>query len=87
MADVTNAFKATVKAVKSRLKSQGTATSSDTNILPTSKQRGDFETKARDVVSEARVLCALINMQYATQNGQIESSARIQLRILDLFYL
>ncbi|KAK7109974.1 syntaxin-18-like [Littorina saxatilis] len=50
MADVTNAFKATVKAVKSRLKSQGNAAGdSVTNILPTAKHRGEFETKAREV--------------------------------------
>ena len=55
MADVTNAFKATVKAVKSRLKLQGNIASGDaiTSILPTAKQRGDFEKKARDVVSWA----------------------------------
>jgi hypothetical protein len=49
MADITNVFKATVKAVKSR---QGNGPGGDviTNILPTSKHRGDFETKARDVV-------------------------------------
>lgn len=46
-------FKATVKAVKSRLKVQGEVTSGDSKnvILPTAKHRGDFETKARDVVS------------------------------------
>lgn len=52
MADVTNVFKANVKAVKSRQKlhDQKTNTSSKSNILPTAKQRGDFETKARNLV-------------------------------------
>lgn len=52
MADITNVFKATVKAVKSRQKSQGNGPRGDvlTNILPTSKHRGDFETKAGEVV-------------------------------------
>lgn len=54
MADVTNVFKANVKAVKSRQKlhDQKTNTSSKSNILPTAKQRGDFETKARNLVRE-----------------------------------
>ncbi|XP_076460902.1 syntaxin-18-like [Babylonia areolata] len=51
MADVTSAFKATVKAVKSRIKVQGGNVDTTTNILPASKQRGDFETKAREVTS------------------------------------
>ncbi|KAL8605991.1 hypothetical protein ACOMHN_067173 [Nucella lapillus] len=51
MADVTNAFKATVKAVKSRMKVQGANIDTTTNIFPASKQRGDFETKAREVTT------------------------------------
>ena len=52
MADITNVFKATVKAVRSRSKAVGDGSAGDsvTNILPTSKNRGEFETKARDVV-------------------------------------
>lgn len=53
MADVTNLFKATVKAVKSSNKLQKDSTHDQTqnSIFPAVKQRGDFESKARDVVS------------------------------------
>ena len=64
MVDVTNAFKATIKAVKSRLKSQGNAASGElaTSIFPAAKQRGDFEKKARNVVSFVCFLLSVFSM-------------------------
>ncbi len=51
MMDVTNLFKATVKAVKSRNKILGEGIDNDKSTILTSKRkRGDFEVKAKDVV-------------------------------------
>ncbi|KAK6185340.1 hypothetical protein SNE40_007594 [Patella caerulea] len=50
--DVTNLFKATVKSVKSRNKLSGENGSGDkSSILGHTRKKGDFETKAKDVVS------------------------------------
>ncbi|XP_053407304.1 syntaxin-18-like [Mercenaria mercenaria] len=53
MADVTNLFNATVKSIKSRNKAQGKGTRKDekSSIFPAAKNRGQFETTAREVVS------------------------------------
>lgn len=54
MADVTNVFKATVKALRTRKKATGDVTKNSqtfTNILPSSKLKGDFEKKSKEVVS------------------------------------
>ncbi|XP_056004370.1 syntaxin-18-like isoform X2 [Ostrea edulis] len=54
MADVTNVFKATVKALRSRKKFTGDVqhkSQTFTNILPSSKHKGDFERKSKEVVS------------------------------------
>lgn len=53
MADVTNVFKATVKALRTRKKATGDVTKNSqtfTNILPSSKLKGDFEKKSKEVV-------------------------------------
>lgn len=54
MADVTNVFKATVKALRTRKKVPGDVTQKPkafTNILPSTKNKGDFERKSKEVVS------------------------------------
>lgn len=52
MSDVTSLFKATVKTVKSRNKiSKDSDKKEFTNIFPTSKQKSDFETTAKGLVS------------------------------------
>ncbi|XP_060072961.1 syntaxin-18-like [Ylistrum balloti] len=57
MADVTNLFKATIKTVKSRNKvlgdfaNGGKKNNSSNSIFPASKQKGDFEQKAKEMVS------------------------------------
>ena len=48
--DVTNVFKATVKAVKSRNKALGEPDNDKSSILNTARHKGDFEMKAKDVV-------------------------------------
>ncbi|XP_062567522.1 syntaxin-18-like [Saccostrea cucullata] len=52
MADITNVFKATVKALRTRKKFTGDGQKSQTftNILPSSKHKGDFEKKSKEVV-------------------------------------
>nr|XP_022286362.1 syntaxin-18-like isoform X2 [Crassostrea virginica] len=53
MADVTNVFKATVKALRTRKKVPGDVTQKPkafTNILPSTKNKGDFERKSKEVV-------------------------------------
>ncbi|XP_064601039.1 syntaxin-18-like [Liolophura sinensis] len=50
MSDITNLFKATVKTVKSKNRVLGTGEKDKCNILSYSRQKGDFETKAKDVV-------------------------------------
>ena len=59
MADVTNVFKATVKALRTRKKVQGDVTQKPkafTNILPSTKNKGDFERKSKEVVSKTCLL-------------------------------
>lgn len=52
MTDVTNLFKATVKTLKSRKKIlTGKNDAVTTEILPVSKQRCDFEMKAKELVN------------------------------------
>lgn len=52
MTDVTNLFKATVKTLKSRKKTlNGKNDAVTTEILPVSKQRCDFEMKAKELLS------------------------------------
>lgn len=52
MSDVTNLFKATVKTLKSRNKIfKESEKKVFTNIFPTSKQKSDFETTAKGLVS------------------------------------
>lgn len=55
MTDITPLFKATVKAVKARLKAQGEVSASDKSILGTSKQKSEFSVKAKDVVCDEYV--------------------------------
>ncbi|XP_061194915.1 syntaxin-18-like [Saccostrea echinata] len=52
MADITNVFKATVKALRTRKKFTGDGQKSQTftNILPSSKHKGDFERKSKEIV-------------------------------------
>lgn len=52
MSDITNLFKATIKAVKTRLKTQGVTTGVDKSILPVNRQKTDFSTKAQQVVAD-----------------------------------
>ena len=61
MADITNLFKATVKALKSRLKAQGLITGPDKSILP-SKKSSEFGSNSKLVVS-----------LYSVSNGQPEN--------------
>ncbi|XP_046337399.2 syntaxin-18-like [Haliotis rufescens] len=49
--DITNLFKATVKAVKSRNKVIGEPDNDKSTILSTKRKKGDFEVKAKDVVN------------------------------------
>lgn len=51
MADISNVFKATVKAINSRNKSLNESHSAETSSILNKKQRGDFEVKARSLVS------------------------------------
>ncbi|XP_074640339.1 syntaxin-18-like [Tubulanus polymorphus] len=55
MADITNLFKATVKAVRSRQKAQNKQKDAEKNhqqhhIFPTSRQKSEFSQKAKDLV-------------------------------------
>lgn len=67
MADVTNVFKATVKALRTRKKVTGDVSKNSqtfTNILPSSKLKGDFEKKSKEVVSTVimnRISCKFLN--------------------------
>lgn len=67
MADVTNVFKATVKALRTRKKATGDVTKNSqtfTNILPSSKLKGDFEKKSKEVVSTVimnRISCKFLS--------------------------
>jgi len=59
MADITPLFKATVKAIKARLKAQGEVTAPDKSILGTSKQKSEFSVKAKNVVCAKFVMKSL----------------------------
>ncbi|KAK3094420.1 hypothetical protein FSP39_001550 [Pinctada imbricata] len=51
MADVTNVFKAVIKAQKSKNKALNGTEENDKTIFPPSKHRGEFETKSRQLVA------------------------------------
>ncbi|XP_060581906.1 syntaxin-18-like [Ruditapes philippinarum] len=53
MADITNLFNATIKSLKTRHKAQGKVPKKDEKhpIFPTAKNRGQFETTSKEVVS------------------------------------
>ena len=50
MADITNLFKATLKTVRTRLKSQGAKLEPDKSILGNKKKPSDFSSKAQRMV-------------------------------------
>ena len=68
MADITPLFKATVKAVKARLKAQGEISHPDKSILGSAKQKSEFSIKAKNVVCGSKCSTLYYSKCYQTFN-------------------
>ncbi|ESO95012.1 hypothetical protein LOTGIDRAFT_117319 [Lottia gigantea] len=77
--DVTNLFKATVKSVKSRNKAIGeNAVNDKQNILSRSRQKGDFESKAKEVITNITQLRDFLlshRKEYINSGSHLSSEA------------